>query len=113
MPDPLYYAKRGQQLSRQWKRGEISQEQFQIESLKLSCDMKEAQYLRAASELLDARKLLQRVADLGLQDAPDEPFYVCAFCGAQTQIPAEMRHHSDCLANEARAFLANENAAGE
>ena len=53
----------GQRLSRDWKRGKITTEEFKIESLKLAVDLKERSYLRAASYLLDARKLLGRVAE--------------------------------------------------
>lgn len=55
--------KAGQRLTREWKRGQLTMEQFQIESLKLSVQMKERIYLRCASQLLDAKKLLAQAAE--------------------------------------------------
>lgn len=54
--------KASQRLARDWKRGKLTTEQFQVESLKLAGDMKERQFLRCASHLLDAKKLLARAA---------------------------------------------------
>ena len=75
MPSPDDYAKQAQRLSREWKRGNLTTEQFQIESLKLAVDLKEMQYLRAASQLLDAKKLLLALAQVvhatGVPSDPD------------------------------------------
>jgi hypothetical protein len=55
--------KAGQRLTREWKRGKLTMEQFQIESLKLSVQMKERVYLRCASHLIEARKLLEEAEE--------------------------------------------------
>lgn len=55
--------KAGQQLSREWKRGRLTTEEYHIERLKLSADLKERSFLRCAAHLLDARTLLRRAAE--------------------------------------------------
>ncbi len=77
--------KAGQRLSRDWKRGKITTEEFKIESLKLAVDLKERSYLRAASYLLDARRLLARAAE-----------------------ELEQAHGSNATTEEIRAFLAEQ-----
>lgn len=98
MPSPEDYARQAQRLSRRWKRGKLTTEQFQIESLKIALDLKEYHYLRAASDLLDAKKLLERWLA-----SPKR------FRGAYRNVPPD-------VVEETRAFLAQlrkESAAGE
>ena len=64
-----YLTRAASQLTRDWKRGKITQEEYVRESLKLSAQMKEEQYLRAASFLLDAKKLLADAESLIVSDS--------------------------------------------
>lgn len=102
-----YLVRAAQQLTRDWKRGKITQEEYVHESLKLSARMKEEQYLRVASLLLDAKKRLIPLVEQEpiAYDATVE-WNQCIYCGGNDVHHAlQVMHEPSCPWMLAKTWL--------